>query len=409
MKRNKLSQGRFIVMITFVLVGCYSENKENDRKLELMRSPVGINSEEPYLISTEGGKTYLSWIEKADSSASLFYAQLANGQWSNPIKIAEGNNWFVNWADYPMISKNGDNYIAHYLAKSGEGTYAYDVIYTQSKDGQFWSEGKKLNEDNLEAEHGFVSMLPFHEHFLLAWLDGRNTVGNSGHDGHDHSESKGAMTLRAAIVDVDGNKKQEWQLDNRICDCCQTSTAMTDNGPIVVYRDRSENEIRDMSIVRLVNGEWTQPKTIHSDRWKINGCPVNGPRADAINNTLAIAWFTGADDSPKVKLIFSLDGGESFLDPVEIAGEGSIGRVDVVMKDERSAFISWMEGMDIQMMSVDIEGNKSEINKIASSSESRSSGFPQMSKDNDQLIFAWTSDSLTFGESSAPVNHAIAN
>jgi len=42
-------------------------------------------------------------------------------------------------------------------------------------------------------------------------------------------------------------------LDTRVCECCQTSVAMTAEGPVVVYGDCSEaeKEIRDISIVRL--------------------------------------------------------------------------------------------------------------------------------------------------------------
>ena len=51
---------------------------------------------------------------------------------------------------------------------------------------------------------------------------------------------------------------------------------MTADGPVVVYRDRSEQEIRDISIVRLHDGKWSQPSSVFEDNWKINGCPVNG-------------------------------------------------------------------------------------------------------------------------------------
>lgn len=388
-----------LAILGVLIIGCFScqNTRENYNSVEIQKiqSPTGINSGEPHLFSTDENEIYLSWVEKQDTTSTLYYAQLINNRWSYPLKIATGNNWFVNWADYPMVQKNKENYMAHYLVKSGAGTYAYDIMITQSNDGKSWSKGKLLNEDGLEAEHGFVSILPYNDDFLLAWLDGRNTVGQSHDSSNGHeSEGHGAMTLRAAIIDANGHKKQEWELDHRICDCCQTSAAMTDNGPVVVYRDRSAEEIRDMSIVRYVDGQWTEPQVIHNDGWQIKGCPVNGPRADAYGNTLAVAWFTGADNKPKVKLIFSGDGGVSFLSPIEIASEGTIGRVDVVMKDEQSAYVSWMEGMQIKVMLVDTEGRKSTVTKIASSSKSRSSGFPQMSRNNDHLLFGWTNDSL---------------
>ena len=109
------------------------------------------------------------------------------------------------------------------------------------------------------------------------------------------------MTLRAAIVSERGEVSKDILLDNRSCDCCQTTAAITTNGPVVIYRDRSEEEIRDISIVRQVEGKWTAPKVIHSDNWQINGCPVNGPKVASLGNNLAVAWFTAAGDQPKGK------------------------------------------------------------------------------------------------------------
>ena len=54
----------------------------------------------------------------------------------------------------------------------------------------------------------------------------------------------------------------EVPLDTRICDCCQTSVARTSDGPVIVYRDRSPEEIRDIYIVRRVGRTWTAPAAV---------------------------------------------------------------------------------------------------------------------------------------------------
>jgi hypothetical protein len=193
-------------------------------------------------------------------------------------------------------------------------------------------------------------------------------------------------------VDINGVKINEWELDNRTCDCCQTGTALTDNGPIVIYRDRSDEEIRDMSIVRFVDGQWTEPKTIYADNWKIAGCPVNGPRVDAIGNNLAIAWFSSPEGNANVRVIFSSDGGATFGESVKLDECKAIGRVDVVMLDDDNAMVSWMEGAEIKAVKVNRDGTKGSSMSIASTSDARSSGFPQMTKSGNKLIFAWTDD-----------------
>ena len=147
-----------------------------------------------------------------------------------------------------------------------------------------------------------------------------------------------------------------------------------------------------MSIVRFINGKWTAPKTIFADNWKIAGCPVNGPRASAKGNTLAIAWFSAPEKNSKVNLVFSENGGETFYEPIRIDEGKGIGRVDVEMLDEKSAMVSWMENGHIKAQKVYKDGKKEPSIIIATSSEERSGGFPQMTLSGANLIFAWTDD-----------------
>jgi hypothetical protein len=44
---------------------------------------------------------------------------------------------------------------------------------------------------------------------------------------------------------------------------------------------------------------------VHSDNWKIDACPVNGPAIAATGRRVAVAWFTAANDTARVKLAFS--------------------------------------------------------------------------------------------------------
>jgi hypothetical protein len=382
----------FYLFFIAALSACTISDKKVSQQIEvnLIETPAKATSGEPYLFTDSNGNTFLSWIEVSEGKNFLKFSKLENAEWSAPRIISQGENWFVNWADYPLMAANGQQLMAHYLGKSGVGTFAYDVMVTTSQDeGLTWSEPKAIHDDAKQAEHGFVSILPYGENFLVAWLDGRNTVmeGMENHEGHH-----GQMSLRAAIVDKNGAKSNEWELDNRTCDCCQTTAALTENGPVVIYRDRSDDEIRDVSIVRFVNGQWTEPKTVYADNWKIAGCPVNGPRVDAIGNNLAVAWFSSPEGNASVRVIFSIDGGATFGEPVKIDEGNAIGRVDVVMLDNDHAMVSWMEGSEIKAVNVNRDGTKGYSMTIASSSDARSSGFPQMTKSGSKLIFAWTDD-----------------
>lgn len=358
--------------------------------LQLMESPVDSVSAEPYLFTDKKGTVYLSWITKNSQKSTLQYSTLQDDKWSEPLVIASGDNWFVNWADYPLLASDGsNNLISHFLEKSEKGTYTYDIKLTASADqGKSWSTPVVLHDDGKKAEHGFVSMVPYGENYFISWLDGRNAAMEGGQV--DHGGHQGQMTVRGAVVDKTGKKLNEWELDKRVCDCCQTSAAITTSGPVVVYRDRSDSEIRDISVVRYVDGRWTAPKTVSADNWKIEGCPVNGPRIDAEGNNLAVAWFSSPNQKAQVNVVFSEDGGVTFTKPIRVDEGNALGRTDIVLLDGKTAMVSWMEGSIIKAAKVHSSGKKEPPMTVATSSEARSSGFPQMTKSGDKVIFAWS-------------------
>jgi hypothetical protein len=207
------------------------------------------------------------------------------------------------------------------------------------------------------------------------------------------------MTLRYAAIDASGKLSDEVVLDSRVCECCQTSAAITSDGAIVVYRDRSFNETRDISVVRLTQGRWTEPTTLNADGWEINGCPVNGPSVSADGKRVAVAWFTAAKDSPRVKVVFSLDAGVTFGQPIQVDAGSPVGRVDVLMLTDGSALVSWLErtakGGEVKVRRVKPDGSSDEAFTVAESSAARASGFPQMSRSSDGIIFAWTAPGAT--------------
>ncbi len=383
------SRAFFVIMIGFVVISC---TNHRPIQVEVVSNLVQPGSGEPWLFTNPRGHVLFSWIERQDTLNFFKLAVWQDNAWTEPRVMASGTDWFVNWADYPIAISNGhDNYIAHFLKKSGEGIFEYDVSVITSPDGKTWSTPFTLHDDGKEAEHGFVSWIPYGENFFVSWLDGRNTVidDTTSHADHDHH---GEMSLRAAVLNTDGKKLDEWELDICTCDCCQTTSAITSNGPVVIYRDRSDEEVRDISIVRLIDKQWTKPKPVYQDNWEINGCPVNGPRCEAINNALAIAWFTMADNVPAVKVIFSADGGETFDEPIRIDDGDPNGRVDLVMLDENTALVSWMEGSQIRIVSVNKNGSKGKSIVVASSSQARASGFPQLTKTKDGAMMAWTDE-----------------
>ncbi|MFT5570531.1 MAG: hypothetical protein ACI9RP_002588 [Cyclobacteriaceae bacterium] len=387
-------------IITFILavilaIACQPTQEDTNEKsaLSSIESPAGSNASLPYLVKGGDSLLYMSWVEKRDSIwIDLKYSVLIEGKWQAPEIIASGNDWFVNWADYPMMTVDKDgNMIAHFLAKSSAGTYSYDVNVVYKPVGGQWSGPVVPHDDGTPTEHGFVTMLPNNDGtFLLAWLDGRNT-GGGGHDSH---EGGGAMTVRSGTIDMNGSVTNGTELDARVCDCCQTGGTMTAQGPIIIYRDRSEEEVRDMSFVRQIDNSWTESKVVNSDQWTIAGCPVNGPRIASYQNTTAAAWFTAAGGIAKVKVAFMDESGTAFEKPIIIDDSVSVGRVDVVMLNAQTAVVSWLDLEHkkplITYRKVFSDGTIADRVIVSETSASRGSGFPQMEVLEGELFFAWT-------------------
>ena len=365
------------------LISCTSKET---KIIEFLEFETVQPSSLPHLTTAPNGDIYLSWIEKGEHTATtLKYSKLDGNKWSESQSIATGDDWFVNWADFPSLMVNGEQMAAHWLQKSEEGTYDYDVkLSLSSNNGANWSQAQTVHNDGISAEHGFASMVPMqNQQTFITWLDGRNT-----------KEENGAMTLRGAIFDQAGEAQERWELDNRICDCCQTGAAMTENGPIVIYRDRSENEIRDMSVVRWVDGAWTQPAPIAIELWEIAGCPVNGPQITATANQVSAAWFTAAGGTAKVKIAFSEDAGATFSSPILVSEGNTLGRVGIASLSNGDIVVSYMESKDdkaqIMLAQYSKSGDLIKRVQVAETSSERNSGFPVLTTSGDQIIMAWT-------------------
>ena len=345
---------------------------------------------QPSLVSGEGSLS-LSWISSNEGKKStLNFSQFKEGKWINTQTMATGSDWFVNWADFPAHAINENLILSSYLKKSDSGTYTYDVILSLQKlSGEKVKEDFLLHTDGVKAEHGFVSIIPNHNQgFFITWLDGRNTV-DKDLDGYHKP-----MTIRFAEITNKGDIIDEIELDSATCDCCQTSIAVTNKGPVVVYRDRSDKEVRDIYITRKINGIWGVPTPIHNDGWEINGCPVNGPKVASNSNNLAISWFTVSNEKPTVNLSFSKSNGASFGTPIKINDVDAIGRVDVAFLNPQEVLVSYIEGDDVgtylRIKKVSIDGKVSAPITISKIDGGRNSGVPQLEILDNEAFIVWT-------------------
>jgi hypothetical protein len=158
----------------------------------------------------------------------------------------------------------------------------------------------------------------------------------------------------------------------------------------VVYRDRSEREVRDISIVRLTNWRWSEPQPLSKDGWEIQGCHVNGPVISSAGQNLAVAWFTAAREQPRVYAALSADGGATFGPQILVGEVSPVGRVDIIAFPSGNALVSWVErtpgGAEVRARIMRPDGSKAPAIVVAEASN----GVPRMKMSGDEVVIAWT-------------------
>ncbi len=364
-------------------------------------SPSGAGSAEPFVSATSHGELILSWLERepASSMTRLRVATMDGaGAWGTPSDVVSASDLFVNWADFPSVAVLASGrLLAHWLQKNGSGKYAYDVRLSESADvGRSWSESVLAHEPNVPAEHGFVTLLPRPDSSAdIVFLSG-SAPPDTGHGKSVEAEGHGPP-MRLALAHWRGSRVVGMPeiLDTRTCDCCQTAAALTSRGPVILYRDRSDAEMRDISVQRHVNGAWTSAVPLHADGWVIDACPVNGPAISAQGENVVAAWFTGAQDTARVLLAFSTDAGATFGPPMRIDAGAPNGRVDVELLSDGDAIVTWIErtgpeGSEVRARLARRESGLEPPLTIVKVAKGRATGFPRMARRQNDVVLAWT-------------------
>lgn len=339
----------------------------------------------------------LSWLEPTSSGLALRVSSLVRGTWSEPTTIVEGRNLFSNWADHPSVAAQPDGTLLAQWPVINEGpqppgSYNNSMRVAMSTDrGRTWKQVFADGLDNTHSYTGFVSLLPDAGGARAVYLSPPRPIS---HDPLDHR-----MTLRYVAFEGAGAHIANGVVDGDTCSCCPTAVGMTAGGPIAAYRDHEPGEIRDIAVVRYVNGVWTTPRPVHRDGWKINGCPTNGPAIGASGSRVAVAWFTAANDVAKMQVAFSADSGATFGQPLELDGAQATGRPVALMLADGSAVVAWLASVgegkgELRLRRVSPGGLDGSTVVVGAASPGRLTGMPQMIHVEGSLVLAWRGDRL---------------
>jgi hypothetical protein len=363
-------------------------------EIRMLEVPAIAGSGQPDLASGPDDAVTLSWLEPGgDGEVALRESTLSADTWSEPRTVTRGRDVFVNWADVPsVVPITPSAWVAHWPKLKPETFGAYDVTLATSPDaGATWTTPIVLNDDGTETEHGFATLFAWGGGVGIVWLDGRQLAAWS----FDDPDALLGTELRFAKLTLGGSVLETGVIDALVCDCCQTDVAISSVGALVIYRDRSELEIRDV-VVRMHDGEsWRAPIALGEEGWHIEGCPVNGPAIAAREDEVAATWYTAAGEMPRVRFARSRDGGQSFEPAIDIDAIGAFGQADVVLLENSTAVVTWWRRAEgnrtaLVFRAVSREGELGPITTIAENAVSQPVDVPEAVAHDAGMLVTWT-------------------
>ncbi len=369
----------------FVLLAAALPGFAQAPRAESIPNPAGALSLQANWSTTQDGSPLLSWVEKAkDGSYSLKYAIRHGAAWQETHTIAAGRRFFRHPAELPEVMTLPDGTLmAHWIEMPNEASEAEFAYVSASHDGAKWTTPVMAHKDKSMVQHGLASMVASGDHEAsLLWLEALK-----GEDG--------PTSLKRTVISAEGAVVKEESLDSDVCGCCPTSVVKTSKGLLVAYRDHTTDDIRDIAIIRFEGGKWSPSKILNPDKWKIDACPVNAASAGAKGDKVAVSWYTGAQDPPRVQVAFSADAGATFTKPVLASTGHSYGFTSLAIDDDGAgATVSWLEkGGDaarILARHVAAAGTLGPVVQVAQGSKT-SLGYPRLLHTGADTWIAWGS------------------
>jgi len=366
-----------LTLSIFATFGCSGERPGEFGWIDV---PAPPSSRHPVL-DRDGDGLIVSWIEpRSKRGEVLRYARRTHDGWTGPSGVGspdEPRLLRANWSDPPQVRvlDSGDR-LAIWSRARGAGN-SFDVVLARSPAGAAWGDVTVVGERRGPGQRGWTTLIPLGgSAFGLAWLDVAGDATRLRYQRWDGSSPGPVETL-----------------DEDVCPWCRLSGVRFDGRPVLAFRDHGPDELRDVALIRHGAEGWGAAEPIHRDGWITAGCPVSGPALARSGTGLAVAWFSAADDTPRVVVATSTDG-SAFGLPVRIDAGDPVGRVALEGWDDGSLFVSWLERVgtdaEVRLRRIAPDGTLDEPITLGRSETGSAAGFPRMARSKDHVYIAWT-------------------
>jgi hypothetical protein len=264
-------------------------------------------------------------------------------------------HWPLTIVESPAVRQSGDPNL--FVAEDGrlflswidqEADYQHGLRFAKWEN-EGWSAAQTIAQNsNWFVNWADFPSLAVHEDFMVAhWL----------------AKSAGGTYDYDAKVTLSQDMGQNW------------------SEPFVLHRDGIPAEHGFVTLLPL------QPN-------KMFAVWLDGPATASLYNQVAVAWYTAAEEKPKVQLALSENNGADFGAPIRLDHGNPLGRADAIFLDDKHLMVSWMESngksADIRAAVVSKSGEILSDRVLVATAASRSSGFPIMEKADEHVFFTWT-------------------
>ncbi|MFA5265848.1 MAG: hypothetical protein WC378_18665 [Opitutaceae bacterium] len=310
--------------------------QSNDLRLELVTSEVASPcAGRPLAFDLARGpddSVVLAWVEQGgDGAQSLRMAAYSalRSAWSAPRTIASSSTLLhpVDGTELTLSADEAGRMAVAWVGAAHSGAKGSEVFATLSEDGgATWTKPQMLSAPGLSASQP-----------SFAWRQGGGWLAT-------WLEASGETGLQVCVREVGqaGILRPEGAVAHRAATTAIAS--FPDGTDLIAFRAFRPDEGVDSWAIRRFENIWQAPQRLGRDG--LTGvAPARDPiRLSVSPPRIAAAWFTAADDEPRIVVASSPDAGARWTRASRTDLGHPVGAPDLVLLSDGSQLVAWIEG-----------------------------------------------------------------